>query len=340
MVHCKPSAIRKAKRAYRRAKDGQCFSDVGALDRIEKHFKLWEEPLKLQGSEESWLRLLQNCNFQCKCCFFRSEKLPHRQFKSLASAEGLPPTPWARLQTFRQHKTKQHSLNAALYVRATMPDAPAADVASPSHDFLDLLQAVRARKVKEETRYGKRKKLRAMMYCIAEACRRMKQKDLSKARQAALMHDGADDKLYCRLSLCTPEQTRVVGFLGVDNTVEKYKTADSLALANSLINITEAAFTEWEGVPFKTEEWRKAHQRFDTEAYDHFRMAVSQLNADEAGDEGRARELVTDKIDERLVKEFDELKLRKVNQMFPNGVIHSVDKPHSGNGLCPDCLMA
>ena len=214
-----------------------------------------------------------------------------------------------------------------------MPEVPAAGFASPSHDFLDLLKAVKARKVKNEEKYAKRKKMRAMTYCLAEAIRRMKLPILVKAKQAALMHDGADDKLYCRFTVCTPEHTRLTGFLGADNTVQKHHTADSLALANSLKSITEGAFTQWKGVPFKTEEWRNAHVRVDTEAYDTFRKAVSQLNADEAKDEERARELTTDEWDPKLVREFADLKLDEINKTFPNGSLHTVDKPHSGKRL-------
>jgi hypothetical protein len=245
MIH-RDNALPKASRAPRVAKQQQCFSPTGALDRIENHSRLWSEALKLPGSEESWLTVLPSGNFQCKCCSFRGYGQKHSRWhkdKGLASAEGLQPTQWTRLQTFRQHETKHHELNAALYVRAMMPEVPAAGFASPSHDFLDLLKAVKARKVKNEEKYAKRKKMRAMTYCLAEAIRRMKLPILVKAKQAALMHDGADDKLYCRFTVCTPEHTRVTGFLGVDNTVQKHHTADSLALANSLKSIVEGACT-------------------------------------------------------------------------------------------------
>ena len=173
MVHCKPFVNKKAKRKHRRAKSQQCFSDVGANDRIHNNFKIWQKVLKLPGSEESWLRMLPGGNFQCKCCFFRAESFPHK-FKSLASAEGLRPTVWTRLQTFRQHETTQHAINATLYVRATMPDAPAAKFASPAHDFLEPIRSVKQNKVNTTETYGKRKKIRAMTYCLAEACRRRK----------------------------------------------------------------------------------------------------------------------------------------------------------------------
>ena len=159
------------------AREQQCFSVTGAQDRIENRTEFWKKALPMAGTEESWLAVLPNGNFQCKCCFFRQsqlEQMDRRKIQGLASTEGLQPTPWTRLQTFRQHANRQHELNVALYVRTTMPEVPATDFASPAHDFLDLYRSVKQRKVKSEESFGKRKKIRAMTYCLAEACRRRK----------------------------------------------------------------------------------------------------------------------------------------------------------------------
>ena len=71
--------------------------------------------------------------------------------------------------------------------------------------------------------------------------------------------------------------------------VAKHKTADPLALAHSMVSIIKEACTEWFGVPFKSEEWKLEHIKFNEEAHDNFRKAVSELLADEAKDEGKAR---------------------------------------------------
>ena len=62
------------------------------------------------------------------------------------------------------------------------------------------------------------------------------------------------------------------------------------------------------GPPFKSEEWKLAHIKLNEEAHDNFRKAVSELLADEAKDEGKARELVSDEMDEQLIEEFPSYK--------------------------------
>ena len=65
------------------------------------------------------------------------------------------------------------------------------------------------------------------------------------------------------------------------------------------------------------------------EAHDNFRKAVSELLADEAKDEGKARELVSDEMDEQLIEDFPSLNLDSIKKFLPNATLHSTDKPHS-----------
>ena len=98
------------------------------------------------------------------------------------------------------------------------------------------------------------------MYCLAEAHRRCKQGVFATTSQASIMQDRAAAMLFARLSCCTKDLQRCGGHLGIYDTVTKHKTADSLALAQSMVSIVTDACTEWFGVPFKSEEW-KARQR-------------------------------------------------------------------------------
>ena len=68
-------------------------------------------------------------------------------------------------------------------------------------------------------------------------------------------------------------------------------------------------------------------------AHDNLRTAVSQLIVDEAGDEAKARELVSDEINEDIIKQLPLLNLERVNQFLPNAQLHSVDKAHSGKRM-------
>ena len=177
-------------------------------------------------------------------------------------------------------------------------------IASPIEDFRNLLQNIKQRKLKKAEAYGKRKKLRKMMYCLAEAHRRCKQSVFATTSQASIMQDGAASKFFARFSCCTKDLQRYAGHLGIYDTVTKHKTSDSLALAQSMVSIVTDACTEWFGVPFKSEEWEKDNVKVNEKAHENFRTAVSQLIADEAGDEAKARELVSDEIKEDIIKQL------------------------------------
>ena len=101
-----------------------------------------------------------------------------------------------------------------------------------------------------------RKKLRCMVFCIAEAIRKRKQQLFRVCRQVCLMHDGANSKLFWRFSLCTAEHKRESGLLCVDNLVEKHTTQDTLALANSMKHITQNSVHCVENAPFEKAAWR------------------------------------------------------------------------------------
>ena len=60
--------------------------------------------------------------------------------------------------------------------------------------------------------------------------------------------------------------------------------------------------------------------------------AIRKLIADEAADEGRARELLA-AWDEQFNEDFPELQLEDIKGTFPNGCIHISHKPHSGKQI-------
>ena len=95
------------------------------------------------------------------------------------------------------------------------------------------------------------------MYCIAEAHRRCKQSVFATTSQISIMQDGAASKLFARFTCCGKSLQRYAGHLGIYHTVTKHKTADSLAMAQSMVSIVTDACTEWFGAPFKSEEWRQ-----------------------------------------------------------------------------------
>ena len=162
----------------------------------------------------------------------------------------------------RQHRNqKYHKLNAINFDRDTHPEAAMDGIASLIEDFSDLLQNTKQRKLKMAETYGKRKKPRKMMYCLAEAQRRCKQSLFASTSQASIMQDGAASQLFARFTCCTKVVQRYTGHLGIHD----HKTADSLALAQSMVSIVTDARTEWFGVPFESEECTKDQRESERE---------------------------------------------------------------------------
>ena len=323
---------------HRVSKNEKWSSRAGAEDRIAVWFAHWQRCCLLPGTpsseaefEESWSWLvrLPSGNFVCKACAYveKQHTTTSRRTNTLSSPTGLAPTKWTRLQSFKQHAQNPHHKKAAiLFVRDTMKDIPLQSIPSTSEDFVHLLNNIKARKMKNEEAYGKRNKLRRMLFCLAEASRQAKRKLFAQASQACMMHDGADSKLFARFALCNKDMERKYGFFGVFDMVCVHKTADSLALAQSLSSIITNSCTQFLGAPFKSPEWKKKHEKLNEEAYNNIRNAISQLVADEAADEGRARELLSDNFDWDSVPD---LRAEDVNNFLPNAWVHSIDKAHS-----------
>ena len=63
---------------------------------------------------------------------------------------------------------------------------------------------------------------------------------------------------------------------------------------------------------YPRDKWKRRWVKFDEGLYNKFRKSVSELNADEAKDEERGRELASDKWDEDVVNEFSNLHLQDI----------------------------
>ena len=284
---------------------------------------------------------MNTCNVQLAAILCRrsTSRASRSFFKSdmqqkLASEEGMPISRWTRLQTLKQHQTmKCHKLNAVNFVRDTHPEITMDGMASPIQDFRHLLQSIKQRKQKQKESYGKRKKLRKMMYCIAEAHRRYKQSVFATTPQASIMQDGASGKLFARFSCCDNKLQRYSGHLGIYDLTTQHKTADSVAVAQSMVSIVTEACTEWSHTPFKSDEWKKDNEKVNVEALANFQQAVSQLIADGAGDEAKARVLVSDEIDEDIIQQLPLLDLDRIHHFFPKAQVHTIDKAHSGKRI-------
>ena len=199
------------------AKDQRCFSLEGSRKRVYSQLPKWQKYCQLPGNiTQSWLVQLENEHLQCAACRYSMQKKykqgqPHsvvlgpKNFElqqKLASEEGMPISRWTRLQTLKQHqKQKCHKLIAINFVRDTHPEVAVDGIASPIEDFRHLLQNIKQRKLKKSETYGKRKKLRKMMYCIAEAHRRYKHSVFATTSQASIMRRWSIWKALCKILL-------------------------------------------------------------------------------------------------------------------------------------------
>ncbi len=232
------------------AKDQQCFSLEGARKRVNSQLPKWQKSCQLPGNiAQSWLVQLENEHLQCAACRYSVQK-KHQGLaiesgrkcfelqQRLASEEGMPLTRWTRMQALKQHQNQKcHKLNAINFVRDTHPEVAMDGIASPITDFRNLLQNIKQRKLRQAETYGKRKKLRKMMYCLAEAHRRCKHGVFATTPQASIMQDGAASKLFARFSCCDNKLQRYAGHLGIYDTVTKHNTSDSVAIAQSMVSI-------------------------------------------------------------------------------------------------------
>jgi hypothetical protein len=270
------SSCSESSKCKRVAKDQPCFSLEGSKKRVCSQLPLWQKHLQLPGNiSQSWLVQLENEHLQCAACRYSVQKKHHAKApigeqnlfnsdmqQTLASEEGMPISRWTRLQTLKQHQTmKCHKLNAVNFVHDTHPEITMDGMASPIQDFRHLLQSIKQRKQKQKESYGKRKKLRKMMYCIAEAHRRYKQSVFATTPQASIMQDGASGKLFARFSCCDNKLQRYSGHLGIYDLTTQHKTADSVAVAQSMVSIVTEACTEWSHTPFKSDEWKKTMRK-------------------------------------------------------------------------------
>ena len=164
--------------------------------------------------------------------------------------------------------------------------------------------------------------------CFASQKPAGKPNDINSPQRLSGMHDArwCRFKLFARYALCTEDLERKYGFFGVFGLVQQHKTADSLALASNLSSIITQSCTQFQGAPYKSPEWKKKHEKLDEKAYNNIKVAINQLVADEAADEGRARELLVDNFDWDSVPD---LHAEDVNNFLPNAYVHSIDKAHS-----------
>ena len=197
------------------------------------------------------------------------------------------------MQRLRVHaKSYDHQQAVAEYL---IRDDPANEhsIGRLKH-FLQLLTMVRRKDVSKEWELASRFKVRRMIWALAEAIRFFKRDAFRKASQAALHHDGSDNRLICRFSLSDAKGRRLCGFLSLHHLVQRYSALNAVALAQGLCHMVEEACTRYVNVPDKSLQWHKQNSCVDLAAQASLVRAVSMLDADAASDERGTMRIVNE----------------------------------------------
>ena len=142
--------------------------------------------------------------------------------------------------------------------------------------------------------------------------------------------------MYVEFS-ASAELQRIIGYLGMINMIKRYRNTDGVSVALASKHCAQQACASNHAIPCKDEEWHATHRTVDEDAWANFCNAVSLLNADAAGDEKRAMELLgcEDTLAESIDVANPQLKvdLQEVANTFPNHLVSNEDKTHAATRI-------
>ena len=213
----------------------------------------------------------------------------------MASKEGLAPTPWTRLGTFKVHaKSRMHQMSCIDFAQSINPTGAMQKTLAPAVKHLkELATDFRANKrLKNKYSFAKRHKIRKMLWCLGEASRIIKINRFKGMDSIALHHDGGGGCLFVKFSMAH-KWTRKIGFMAKVPMLKMEGQQDAVAIALSLKRAVEDACTLKKSVPFKTSKWHQKHTKLVPEAVEAVQEKLTLLNADAAGDEKAAMRLVS-----------------------------------------------
>ena len=122
-------------------KGAQRFTKEGALNRIENNFEKWCSALIIPGTDVPWLtRDGLKGHFWCRACASYGKKHGKVEESSLASKDGLAPSSWTRLGTFKTHaKSKMHQMSCIDFAQSINPTGEIQKTLAPTVKHLKEL---------------------------------------------------------------------------------------------------------------------------------------------------------------------------------------------------------
>lgn len=232
---------------------------------------------------------------------------------------------------FEEHShTKKHTRAMADPLIASLLTAP------PVDDFKDALIKVRSGKANGDDGTGtfKRKKLRKVKFCLAEAVRIATRLRLKEAKAITIHSDGSKGRLLVRGQMCGASLQPHHALLGF-GSLEDFSAA---GIAATLIGLIKAFATHLHGIDKlldNDQDGPNIGPILDEDLLRHILACIEVFNADAAADEQLAGTLLTDESVQpnEIVHEnvMDEVAAPDSpwRGVLPNVKIVNKDKPHA-----------
>ena len=196
--------------------------------------------------------------------------------------------------TWVHHEATEVHKKAIAKIKGVTVEDPELRVAPSAENFLALLKLIRANKsctYNTLIDIGKRKKLRRMTWCLAEARRSMYRDQILKAVSSNLHQDSRKGRLAIRFQCCGNALSPTAGVLGTANIAKDY-SLDARGLQRATIAIIQQFATPKLDPPNAPPD--HAAQMMP-EIENKFKTCVELFDADAAADEQLAGKLLQGK---------------------------------------------
>ena len=281
-------------------------------DQWQKQFHMPDAP------QESWIHTAHQENtvkFGCVICMAAKSRLNARYMTDWAKGSMEP----YRIQksSFTIHQQSNTHFRAAQLWQVLDPDeadiipphvAPADDV------FSRVLELTRAGKCTGDVKgVGSYKKVRCMKWCLAEAVRQLKRRQIARSLAASTHQDGRKGRLAVRFTSCGDELIPFCGVLGSVNLAKDY-TLDAVGMTKATIDIVRDFCTPLKNPPYKDNTAPVCNEQL----VKHIQRIVELFDADAASDEQLAGKLLQGDHSAGIGEDA----------FFSNLRVHNKDKAH------------
>lgn len=227
---------------------------------------------------------------------------------------------------FKRHQDTQKHKRAA----AKSKDITLALYAPPERDFLTVLQKFRQGKANGDRGcedVARRKKVRKMKWCLAEAVRERMRDSVRQARSMTVMSDCSKGHLVLRALMCRDDLEVQDGLLGIANMIERGE-ASSLDLASAVVCILQNLAT-----PCKSPPGHQGCTTMDSGLVVHMCNIIEVFTADAAADEQLMAELLQKGASCKGGRAPAGGRAPDLESVFPNLLVINKDKAHGARRI-------